>query len=75
MLRLQARRDPVAVRASLDNWGSSTIGPVHARFDIDVNGALFSGDRLSLGGLITPAQPREFQFLRGAWSAPIGNSS
>jgi hemolysin activation/secretion protein len=73
VLRLQARRDPVAVRASLDNWGSSAIGPVRGRVDVDVNGALLPGARLSLGGLITPAQPREFQFVRGAWSVPLGH--
>jgi hemolysin activation/secretion protein len=73
VLRLRARRDRVAVRASLDNWGSSTIGPVRARLDVDVNGALFANDQLSVGGLITPAQPREFQFARAAWTLPVGH--
>lgn len=72
ILRLNARRNRVTARASFDNWGSSPIGPLRARLDIDVNGALFSDDRLSIGGLVTPAQPREFQFVRGAWSVPVG---
>jgi hemolysin activation/secretion protein len=71
VLRLRALRKRVAARAELDNWGSSPIGPLRARLDIDINGALFPGDQLSLGGLITPAQPREFQFVRGAWSVPV----
>ena len=73
VLRLRARQDRAAVRASLDNWGSSPIGPLRARLDVDVNGALFADDQLSIGGLITAAQPREFQFVRGAWSVPLGN--
>jgi hemolysin activation/secretion protein len=71
VLRVTARQNRVAVRVGLDNWGSSPIGPVRARVDVDVNGALFSRDQLSLGGLITPAHPREFQFVRGAWSVPV----
>ncbi|MDB5693276.1 MAG: ShlB/FhaC/HecB family hemolysin secretion/activation protein [Alphaproteobacteria bacterium] len=73
ILRLQARRNRIAVRAGLDNWGSSPIGPLRARLDIDVNGALLANDQLSIGGLITPAQPREFQFVRAAWSVPLGH--
>jgi hemolysin activation/secretion protein len=72
ILRLNARRRRVTARASLDNWGSAPIGPLRARLDIDVNGALFADDNLSIGGLITPTQPREFQFVRGAWSVPVG---
>jgi hemolysin activation/secretion protein len=73
ILRLRAVQNRVAVRASLDNWGSSTIGPVRARIDVELNGALLHGDQLAIGGLITPGQPREFQFVRGAWSVPLGN--
>lgn len=73
VLRLNAHRKRIAVRAGLDNWGSPPIGPIRARVDVDVNGALLRNDQLSLGGLITPAQPREFQFLRGAWSVPLGH--
>ncbi|HEX5184566.1 MAG TPA: ShlB/FhaC/HecB family hemolysin secretion/activation protein [Allosphingosinicella sp.] len=73
VLHLDARRKRVAIRAGLDNWGSSPIGPLRAHLDIDVNGALFANDQLSVGGLVTPAQPREFQFVRGAWSVPIGH--
>jgi hemolysin activation/secretion protein len=74
VLRLTARRKRIAVRAGLDNWGSSPIGPLRARIDVDVNGAVFSGDQLSIGGLITPARPREFQFVRGAWSVPVDHA-
>ncbi len=73
VLRLNARQKRIVVRAGLDNWGSPPIGPIRAHLDIDVNGALFSGDQLSVGGLITPAQPREFQFAHAAWSVPVGH--
>lgn len=73
ILRLNARQHRVAMRAGLDNWGSGPIGPLRARLDVDVNGALFSRDQLSLGGLITPANPSEFQFVRGGWSVPVSH--
>ena len=72
ILRLRATQNRVAIRASLDNWGSSSIGPIRGRIDVELNGALLHRDQIALGGLITPAQPREFQFVRGAWSVPVG---
>src|SRR4051794_30003276 len=74
ILRLRAIQNRVAVRAGLDNWGSSPIGPLRARVDVDLNGALLHGDRISIGGVITPAEPREFQFVRAAWSVPVTDS-
>lgn len=73
ILRLHAVQNRVAVRVGADLWGSSTIGPLRARADLDLNGALFHGDQLSFGGVITAAQPSEFQFVRGAWSVPVGD--
>jgi hemolysin activation/secretion protein len=62
----------VGTRAYLDNWGSSTIGPVRARLTVDFNG-LFSGDdQLTVGGVLTPAQPSEFALVRAAYTIPVG---
>jgi hemolysin activation/secretion protein len=71
ILHVVAHRDPVAIRLGIDNWGSAPLGPVRARIDIDVNGLVAGDDRLSINGLVTPLQPGEFQFIRGAWSIPV----
>jgi hemolysin activation/secretion protein len=74
ILIVASHRDSLAVRLAVDNWGSAPLGPIRARVDIDVNGALTGDDRLSIDGMVTPLQPGEFQFLRVAWSAPVDSS-
>ncbi|MDP8912401.1 MAG: hypothetical protein M3N39_02345 [Pseudomonadota bacterium] len=72
ILVVAAVQKRVETRAYLDNWGSSTIGPVRARLTVDFNG-LFSGDdRLTVGGVLTPAQPSEFALVRAAYTIPVG---
>ena len=61
-------------RASIDNSGSSTIGPVRARLHVDLNGLIATGDRLSIGGVVTPLQPREFQYVQAGYSLPVGSN-
>ena len=65
--------DRVAGRASLDNWGSSTAGPVRARASLDVNRLLAADDSLAIDTLITPFQPKEFALLAGRYTAAAGN--
>jgi hemolysin activation/secretion protein len=72
ILLVRTRRDAMNGRVLVDNWGSGTIGPVRARADLDLNGVLGRNGRLSIGGVVTPLQPREFQFVRVAYSAPVG---
>lgn len=72
LLRVRARYDRVAGRLWLDNWGSNTIGPVRARAMIEANGVATFGDRLTLGGLITPIDPSELQFVDLGYRVPLG---
>jgi hemolysin activation/secretion protein len=72
ILIVQAAHDPVQARGYLDNWGSSTVGPVRARLTVDFNGLLAGDDQLTVGGVITPGQPEEFGLVRAAYSKPIG---
>jgi hemolysin activation/secretion protein len=74
ILHVAAGRERVSGRAFIDNWGSSTLGPVRARLDIDLNGLVARDDRLSIGGVVTPLQPREFQFVRLGYALPVGES-
>lgn len=73
VLVVDTSRERVQGRASIDNWGTSAVGPVRARLAIDINGVLSFGDRLSVGGVLTPLQPREFQMVHGGYSVPFGN--
>ena len=73
VLVVQTGFDRVQGRATLDNAGSATAGPVRARLGVDINGVLTGGDRLSLGGMVTPLQPREFQLAEAAYRAPVGH--
>jgi hemolysin activation/secretion protein len=74
ILHVEASREKARGRASLDNWGAGTAGPVRARVEFDLNGTLARGDRLIVGGVVTPLQPREFQFVRAAYTIPVGTA-
>jgi hemolysin activation/secretion protein len=71
VLRVRARQDRLAGRLGLDNWGSNTLGPVRARAEADFNGVLTPSGRLSLGAVMTPLQPKEFQFVRLGYSTRL----
>ena len=66
--------DRVRGRASLDNGGTGSLGPVRATLGFDLGGLLIGGDRLSFGGVLTPAQPREYQYAEVAYSVPVGRN-
>ncbi len=72
VLVLKAYRDQVQGRAFIDNWGSSAVGPVRARLSVDFNGLLTDDDRLTIAGVVTPLEPKEFGLLRAAYSKQIG---
>ena len=74
ILVVQAGMDRVQGRAMLDNSGSSTAGPVRARLAVDVNSLFARGDRLSLGGMVTPLQPREYQLVEATYRVPVGHA-
>jgi hemolysin activation/secretion protein len=74
VLVVAASQDRIQGRAILDNWGSSTSGPIRARLSFDVNGVFGPDDRLSVDGLVTPVQPKEFGLLRAVYGAPIDSS-
>lgn len=74
ILVLTATLDRVRGRASLDNSGSGPVGPVRARLAVDFSSLAIAGDRLSIGGVMTPVQPREFKYGELSYSAPIGGN-
>jgi hemolysin activation/secretion protein len=72
ILVVEAVQKRVTTRAYLDNWGSSTIGPVRARLTVDFNGLFAGDDQLTVGGVLTPIQPSEFALARAAYSVQVG---
>jgi hemolysin activation/secretion protein len=74
ILIVQARQEKVQARVAIDNWGSDTVGPVRARLTVDLNGLLSSDDQLTVGGVVTPLQPKEFVLGRVHYTKPIGSA-
>jgi hemolysin activation/secretion protein len=72
VLTVGAEVQRVQARAYVDNWGSSTVGPVRARLSVDINGLLAEDDQLSIGGVVTPLAPKEFGLARLAYAKAIG---
>jgi hemolysin activation/secretion protein len=72
ILHVQTQREKVRGRAYLDNWGSSTVGPVNLTVLAEISGVMADDDQLRLGGVITPFQPDEFKLIRGGYSKLLG---
>lgn len=73
VLVVPAGLDRVRGRATIDNSGSASVGPIRARLSVDMASLAIAGDRLSIGGVVTPVQPREFQYGELGYSVPIGH--
>lgn len=72
VLTVKAEHDPVVGQASIDNWGSSFVGPVRARLSAGA-GHIFDGaDELRASLSFTPFQPREYIFGRLAYARRFG---
>src|SRR3546814_4727178 len=56
-----ATRNKFAGRATIDNRGTSELGPVRMQLAVDFNGVIGPNDALTVQGTVTPLQPRELQ--------------
>lgn len=74
ILVVDASSDRVRGWASVDNSGSGPVGPIRARVSADFNSLAVGGDRLIVGVVVTPVQPREFQYGEISYTAPIGRN-
>lgn len=72
VLAVNSRREHVEVRAYLDNWGLDAVGPVRLRLVADLNGVIAGDDRLTVGGMVTPLQPREFGLVSLGYAKDLG---
>lgn len=73
VLVVNASRERVSGRAQIDNWGTGTVGPVRLQLSADVSGLLAEDDRLTVGGVLTPLQPREFGLVRLEYAKAVGS--
>ncbi len=74
VLVVETRRQNAIGYASLDNWGTDTVGPVRAQASVNILGVAGDDDRLQVGGVVTPFQPREFRLGQLGYAKPIGTS-
>jgi hemolysin activation/secretion protein len=72
ILAIDAKRERIEAQAGLDNWGSSTAGPLRARLSVDINALVTDDDCLSIDGLLTPLDPAEFGLVRLVYSMAVG---
>jgi len=72
ILVVKTRYERVAAHVSVDNWGSSTVGPIRAWGEVDVNGLLTTGDGLTIGVGTTPLEPQTFQLAEAHYRLPLG---
>ncbi|MDT9597818.1 ShlB/FhaC/HecB family hemolysin secretion/activation protein [Sphingosinicella rhizophila] len=74
VLSIVAGRENVQAEAAADNWGTDAVGPIRARLAVDFNGLVADDDRLTLGGVVTPLQPKEFYLFQAGYSKAIGTN-
>lgn len=74
ILIVNARIDRVRGWGSIDNSGSGPVGPIRARPSVDFNSVAVAGDRLSIGGVVTPAEPGEFQYAEASYTMPVSRN-
>ncbi len=72
VLVVATRYQRIEGRATIDNWGSDTVGPIRAWAEVDVNGVITPGDGLTLGLATTPLEPQTFHLLEAHYRLPFG---
>ena len=63
----------VAGTGWIDNWGTSSIGPVLARGLLEVRNTFVSGDEIDFGLSIVPVQPREYVNVSVRYALPLSD--
>ena len=75
MLMVDIQETRVSGLLSLDNYGSSLLGPVRATAVVEFTHALVPGDKLTLQTIITPTKPKELGFVALKYDLPLDNDS
>ncbi len=71
ILVLDLGRDRISGVLGLDDYGSRPIGPLEADATVRIAQVFSSADLLTLSGVFTPAEPREFAYGRARYSRRV----
>ncbi|MBR0551755.1 ShlB/FhaC/HecB family hemolysin secretion/activation protein [Stakelama marina] len=67
--------DRVRGWASVDNRGSEALGPIRAQVGVEAASLLAADDRVTLQGIVTPAEPDELTVLYGRYAYLLPDAS
>lgn len=71
ILAVKLSEDRFEGRASIDNWGSATIGPVKLRARLERRSVLTAGDEIAFLGATTPIDPGEYGYVGLRYDVPL----
>lgn len=72
-LILDVGRDAVDGTFFFNNWGTAAVGPLQTWLSGGVNSVFGQGERVELGLLTVPNQPKEILYGQLAYTQPIGH--
>jgi len=71
ILLVRASETRVKGVVSVDNGGTSSLGPVRVSIAVDVDSLLVGGDVLTVAAVTTPTNPKELGFVALKYALPI----
>lgn len=71
ILAVTLNEDRTEGRASIDNWGSASIGPVKLRARLEHRSVLTSGDEIAVLGVTTPIDLGEYGYAGLRYDVPV----
>ena len=72
VLIVEVHENRVSGSATLDNYGSSDLGPARLHLRFDLTGLLDGDDVLTAQAIVTPLQPKELGYAALRYAASIG---
>ena len=73
ILIVSVREEKAKGRATLDNFGPDTLGPIRARLDIDLAGLLSDSDVLTTNVISSILQPEELTYIYARYAMTLGD--
>ena len=73
VLIVSVREDQAKGRATVDNYGPETLGPIRMRLDLDVTGLLTDSDVLTTNVISSVLQPKELTYINSRYAITLGD--
>ena len=74
ILIVKASENRSGGQVRLDNYGTSSTGPLRARLGLELNGLLTSDDSVTVNVIGNPVDPTELVYVSAQYSVGLGNS-